>query len=73
MLIASSGNYSGYQKTEENCSGSQAEQKKSVRVVLKLSKGSGFQPQPAVSKVNTSMAKDCNLPRAINLRSIQPP
>lgn len=56
MLIASSGNYSGSQKTEvQNRSGSQTEQKKSVQAVMKLSKGSGFQPQPAISKVNTDL------------------
>lgn len=55
MLIASSGNYSGYPKTEvQNGSGLPTEQKKSVPAVVKLSKGSGFHPQPA-SKVNTDL------------------
>ena len=68
MLIASSGNYSPYQKTEvQNGYGSQTEQKKIVPAVMKLSKGSGFHPQPAINKVNTGTTEDCNLPWAINL------
>lgn len=52
MLIASSGNYSGYQKTEvKNRSGSQTEQKKSVPTVMKLTKGSGSSPNLQLARL----------------------
>ena len=79
MLIASSGNYSSYQKTEVKklfrlSKDWSQEQIWITDWVEKVSSNSHevnkrikFHPQPSISKINTGTTNVCNLPWDINL------